>query len=177
MEDADLPEGVLQIMNFIFSKSLTKENIPQLVGISVECNRIDLLEKALRCSSDLSASLYRLLSVLQDFLYPEPVQTKLLRLVCSLFRELGDRYGMFRCLLTLLRPAGPSYLTSPLTPSGESAGRVAGGDAHVGLPDGVRPGPLWATEGLVTALLRLLPADPRVEPLRSVLLGTTSRQL
>ena len=101
MEDADLPEGVLQIMNFIFSKSLTKENIPQLVGISVECNRIDLLEKALRCSSDLSASLYRLLSVLQDFLYPEPVQTKLLRLVCSLFRELGDRYGMFRCLLTL----------------------------------------------------------------------------
>ena len=101
MEDADLPEGVLQIMNFIFSKSLTKENIPQLVGISVECNRIDLLEKALRCSSDLSASLYRLLSVLQDFLYPESVQTKLLRLVCSLFRELGDRYGMFRCLLTL----------------------------------------------------------------------------
>ena len=86
MEDADLPEGVLQIMNFIFSKSLTKENIPQLVGISVECNRIDLLEKALRCSSDLSASLYRLLSVLQEFLYPEPVQTKLLRLVCSLFR-------------------------------------------------------------------------------------------
>lgn len=32
-------------------------------------------------------------------------------------------------------------------------------------------------EGLVTALLPLLPADPRVEPLRSVLLGTMSRQL
>ena len=32
-------------------------------------------------------------------------------------------------------------------------------------------------EGLVTALLPLLPSDPRVERLRSVLLGTTSRQL
>lgn len=176
MEDADLPEGVLEIMNFIFSRSLSKENIPQLVGISVECNRIDLLEKALRCSSDLSASLYHLLSVLQDFLYPESVQTKLLRLVCSLFRELGDRYGMFRCLLELydLQGCSSSSSPSPVVASllGESLDAVPA-TAYQMAFDLASLG----DEGLVTALLPLLPADPRVERLRSVLLGTTSRQL
>ena len=97
-------------MNFIFSQSLSKQNISQLVGISVECNRLDLLERSLRCSSDLSSSLYHLLSLLQDFDYPESVRNKLLQLICSLFRELGDRYGVFRCLLHLYDLQGSECL-------------------------------------------------------------------
>lgn len=101
IEDADIPQGILQIMNFIFSQSLNKQNISQMVGISVECNRIDLLEKALRNSQNLSDSLYQLLNLVQDFSYPEHVRERLIHLLSSLYHELNDYYGVFRCHLLL----------------------------------------------------------------------------
>lgn len=101
IEDEDIPQGVLQIMNFIFSQSMNKQNVTQMVGISVECNRIDLLEKALRNSPDLEDSLHHLLSLIQDFSYPDNVRERLLHLVSSFYREMGNVYGVFRCLLLL----------------------------------------------------------------------------
>ena len=110
IEDADIPQGILQIMNFIFSQSLNKQNITQLVGISVECNRIDLLEKALRSSQNLSDSLYQLLNLVQDFSYPEHVRERLIHLLSSLYRELNDFYGVFRCCLLLCDLQGSMFL-------------------------------------------------------------------
>ena len=163
-------------MNFIFSQSLSKQNISQLVGISVECNRLDLLERSLRCSSDLSSSLYHLLSLLQDFDYPESVRNKLLQLICSLFQELGDRYGVFRCLLHLYNLQGSECLiriqllvASLLIDSYTNAPTVADQIAFdlAGLGD----------EGLITAVLPLLPSDSSVDRLRDILRGVVTRQL
>ncbi len=163
-------------MNFIFSQSLSKQNISQLVGISVECNRLDLLERSLRCSSDLSSSLYHLLSLLQDFDYPESVRNKLLQLICSLFQELGDRYGVFRCLLHLYNLQGSECLiriqllvASLLIDSYTNAPTVAYQIAFdlAGLGD----------EGLITALLPLLPSDSSFDRLRDILRGVVTRQL
>ena len=80
---------------------MNKQNVTQMVGISVECNRIDLLEKALRNSPDLEDSLHHLLSLVQDFSYPDNVRERLLHLVSSFYREMGNAYGVFRCLLLL----------------------------------------------------------------------------
>ena len=109
IEDADIPQGILQIMNFIFSQSLNKQSITQMVGISVECNRIDLLEKALRNSHNLSDSLYQLLNLVQDFSYPEHVRERLIHLLSSLYHELNDFYGVFRCHLLLCDLQGSTF--------------------------------------------------------------------
>lgn len=99
IEDADIPEGIRKIVDFIFSQSLDNHNVAQLIGISVECNRLDLLERAICSSSDLSASLYSILHFLEEFHYPEDVRSRVLKLVQSIFVKSNDRYGVFICLL------------------------------------------------------------------------------
>ena len=126
-------------MDFIFSQSLNSQNFSQLIGISVECNRLDLLERALRCSPDLSASLYRLLALLQDFAYAEEERSRLLQVARTLFEELGDRYGVFRCLLRLYDLQGRRR-TDPLTASGGAAAAGGEGGPRGGAAGGLRRG-------------------------------------
>ena len=99
IEDADIPEGIRTIVDFIFSQSLQNQNISQLLGISIECNRLDLLEKALRASSNIHDCLYSILHLIEEFQYPMDVQTKVLKLLQQLFVEENDRFGVFFCLL------------------------------------------------------------------------------
>ena len=96
-----MPEGVLRIINYIFEQSLNPQNISHLLGISVECNRLDLLETALRRSPSLPESLHALLKLLEDFNYPEPIRNSLLHLAAPLFGEIHDSYGVFLCRLYL----------------------------------------------------------------------------
>ncbi|KAM7453929.1 hypothetical protein BLSTO_05319 [Blastocystis sp. subtype 1] len=100
-DDSDMPEGVLRIINYIFEQSLNPQNISHLLGISVECNRLDLLETALRRSPSLPESLHALLKLLEDFNYPEPIRNSLLHLAATLFGEIHDSYGVFLCRLYL----------------------------------------------------------------------------
>ena len=101
IEDADIPVGIRSIMDFIFSQSFTGENIPNLIGLSIECNRLDLLERALRSSSSISSSLYTSFHYIIHYPFGEDVRGKVLRLLQDLFVEVGDRYGVFLCLLHL----------------------------------------------------------------------------
>jgi hypothetical protein len=101
LDDSELPAGVCQIINFIFSQSLNSNNFSQLLGISVECNRMDLLEEALRRSTDISSSLFSLLKLVNDFNYPSEIRLTLLQLAQRLFQENGNLYGIFKCLLYL----------------------------------------------------------------------------
>ena len=101
IDDADIPSGIRSIVDFIFSQSLINNDISNLLGISIECNRLDLLDKALRSSSSIRSSLYSVLHLIQEFNYSEDVKTKVLTLLQPLFVEEGDRFGVFLCLLYL----------------------------------------------------------------------------
>ena len=87
IEDADIPSGIRAIVDFIFSQSLSNHDISNLLGISIECNRLDLLEQALRASPAIRSSLYSVLHLVQEFNYPEDVKTKVLILLQTLFVE------------------------------------------------------------------------------------------
>ena len=97
--DSEIPEAVRKIVNFIFSQSLNTRNVSNLVGISVECRRLDLLEASLRRSPNLSESIRILLDMLSKFPSPADVQSDLLSLSHRLLEEIKDWFGVLQCLL------------------------------------------------------------------------------
>lgn len=86
-------------MNFIFSQSLNARNVSNLVGISVECRRLDLLEASLRRTANSIEAVHTLLDLVSKYNYPPDIEASLYALSRRLLEEQNDWFGVFQCLL------------------------------------------------------------------------------
>ena len=64
------PDSRLEaLVNRMFDKSLQSKNLKQVIGIAIECNRFDVMERAISMSTKISETLNYCLHV-SSFLLP-----------------------------------------------------------------------------------------------------------
>lgn len=65
------PDSRLEaLVNRMFDKSLQSKNLKQVIGIAIECNRFDVMERAISMSTKISETLNYCLHVSNSILNP-----------------------------------------------------------------------------------------------------------
>ena len=87
----------------MFEKSLAAKEINQVIGIAIECNRFDIMEKAISQSRHISSTLNYCLAIAKNHIQSREQRQKILRLLINQYLKLQvpDYLSVCQCLVFL----------------------------------------------------------------------------
>merc|ERR1712106_553231 len=158
------PDARLEaLVNRMFEKSLASKEINQVIGIAIECNRFDVVEKAVQQARNVSATLNYCLSITKNHIQSREQRQQILRLLIAQYLKLQvpDYLSVCQCLVFLDDAAQVTSIMKKLLDGDALMAYQIGFELYENAPQGFLNSVAHSLRGVTPSPL---PADPSSTP-------------